>query len=160
MASILIVGDARSNSTWCEVLRLEGHSVEACENSIEFQSRFATDPVDIFIVDITHADWGEAMLIPQIRAAWPDCRIVAIASSYAFRSSAVFQMGLWTPDQLLIKPVNLRVLCATVSFLWAQIRSAEIRSAVLDQPLRTRRIDDDEDTSASAEVMDTPTQTG
>ena len=138
MASILIVGDARSNATWCEVLRLDGHSVDTCENSIEFQSRFVNDPVDIFIVDVTHADWGEAMLIPQIRAAWPNCRIVAISSNYAFRSSAVYQMGLWTPDQLLIKPVNLRVLCATVSFLWAQIRSAKIRTQVLEQPLANR----------------------
>lgn len=160
MASILIVGDARSNSTWCEVLRLEGHAVEACENSIEFQSRFASDPVDIFIVDVTHADWGEAMLIPQIRAAWPDCRIVAIASSYAFRSSAVYQMGLWTPDQLLIKPVNLRVLCATVSFLWAQIRSAAIRSAVLEQPLSARHNDKDADASKPAEPVDLSTQPG
>lgn len=160
MASILIVGDARSNSAWCDILRLEGHSVEVCENSIEFQSRFATDPVDIFIIEVTHADWGEAMLIPQIRAAWPNCRIVAVASSYAFRSSAVYQMGLWTPDQLLIKPVNMRVLCATISFLWAQIRSEEIRSAVLEQPLRTRRIDRDADASESGDTVDLSTEPG
>ncbi len=116
MASILIVGDARANSLWCDILHREGHTVESCENSVNFQSRFASDPVDIFIVDVTHADWGEAMLIPQVQAAWPKCKILAISSSYAFRSSAVYQMGLWTPDQLLIKPVNPRVLCATVAF--------------------------------------------
>ncbi|MEM7057451.1 MAG: hypothetical protein AAF557_07675 [Pseudomonadota bacterium] len=139
MASILIVGDARTNSSWCEVLHREGHSVECCENAIEFQSRFASDPVDIFIVDVTHADWGEAMLVPQVRAAWPDCKIMAISSNYAFRSSAVYQMGLWTPDQLLIKPINPRVLCATVSFLWAQIRSTKIRTMVSEQPLSSQR---------------------
>lgn len=143
MASILIVGDARANAIWCDVLRLDDHTVELCENSIEFQSRFASDPVDIFIVDVTHADWGEAMLIPQIRAAWPNCKIMAIASDYAFRSSAVYQMGLWTPDQLLIKPVNPRVMCATVAFLWAQIRSARIRLQVKEQPLSTKRAEDE-----------------
>lgn len=144
MASILIVGDARANSLWCDILHREGHSVESCENSVNFQSRFASDPVDIFIVDVTHADWGEAMLIPQVQAAWPKCKILAISSSYAFRSSAVYQMGLWTPDQLLIKPVNPRVLCATVAFLWAQIRSAEIRTMVTEQPLSSRRSQDSE----------------
>ena len=145
MASVLIVGDARGHPEWCENLRLDGHSVETCENSLEFQSRFAADPVDIFIVDVMNADWGEAMLIPPIRAAWPDCRILALASSYAFRSSAVFQMGLWTPDQLLLKPVNPKVLCATVSFLWAQIRSAKIRVQVIEQPLRTKRLEPESD---------------
>lgn len=156
MASILIVGDARTNSLWREILLREGHEVESCENSIDFQSRFAADPVDIFIVDVTHADWGEAMLIPQVHAAWPKCKILAISSSYAFRSSAVYQMGLWTPDQLLIKPVNPRVLCATVAFLWAQIRSAEIRTMVTEQPLSTRRSDDVEDSDGDSNLATSP----
>jgi len=148
MASILIVGDARTNSLWCEILQREGHTVEPCKNSVDFQSRFAAEPVDIFIVDVTHADWGEAMLIPQVQAAWPKCKILAISSSYAFRSSAVYQMGLWTPDQLLIKPVNPRVLCATVAFLWAQIRSAEIRTMVAEQPLAYARQSEASDSSS------------
>lgn len=130
MAAILVVGETRMNRSWAEVLERDGHSVETSENALTFQDRFAGDPVDVFIVDVTHADWGEAMLIPQARAAWPKCRIIAVASTYAFRSSAVFQMGLWTPDQLLIKPVNPRVLSATVAFLWAQLKTMQIREAI------------------------------
>lgn len=155
MASILIVGDARTNSQWCEILRREGHTVESCENSIEFQSRFGLDPVDIFIVDVTHADWGEAMLIPQVQAAWPKCKIMAISSNYAFRSSAVYQMGLWAPDQLLIKPVNPRVLSATVAFLWAQIRSEKIRIQVIEQPLSRRK---DRKSSPHSDLDNAPDQ--
>lgn len=149
MATTLLVGDARSCGEWADILRRERHSVEICEGSLGFQERFEGPPADIFIVDVTHANWGEAMLIPQARAAWPKCRILAIASGYAFRSSAVYQMGLWTPDQLLIKPVNPRVLCATVAFMWAQIRSEEIRRLITAQPLTVERDKDDEPTSTT-----------
>lgn len=127
MATILIVGEDQSTRFWTDELTAAGHAVEAYGGSLDFQERFAGEAVDIFIVDIAHADWGEAMLIPQARAAWPACRTIAVASSYAFRSSAVYQMGLWSPDQLLLKPVGAKVLCATVSFLWAQIRTEQIK---------------------------------
>lgn len=135
MASILIIGDTRTHSSWAGVLERDGHSVEVAEHSLSIHDRFAGDPVDIFIVDIMNADWGEAMLIPQARATWPECRTIAVASSYAFRSSAIFQMGLWTPDQLLIKPVNPRVLSATVGFLWAQIKIQRIRKLIEQHPV-------------------------
>lgn len=135
MAAVLIVGDSRSVYGWSDALEHEGHSVETCDHSLHVHDRFQGDPVDIFICDVTHADWGEAMLIPQTRATWPECRIIAVASSFSFRSSAVFRMGLWTPDQLLIKPVNTRVLCATVSLLWAQIRTKAIREFITNVPL-------------------------
>ena len=135
MAEVLIVGDNTSVQQWSLVLARAGHTVETIASTMDMQDRFAGPDVDVLIVDISHADWGEAMLIPQARATWPKCRIIAVASNYAFRSSAVYQMGLWTPDQLLMKPVIPRILSATVAFLWAQIRSDKIREAVATIPL-------------------------
>jgi DNA-binding response OmpR family regulator len=86
--------------------------------------------IDIMVVDVANPDSGEAMPIPHARAAWPQCKILAITSGYAFRSSAFYQMGLWSPDQLLLKPINLRILTATVSFLWAQVRTERIRRMI------------------------------
>jgi len=134
MAAILIVGDTPCVRAWASALQRDGHAVEICAHSLDVHERFSSAPVDIFIADVTHADWGEAMLIPQTRATWPECRIIPVASSYAFRSSAVFQMGLWTPDQLLMKPVNPRVLSATVALLWAEIRTLEIRDIITSVP--------------------------
>ena len=130
MASVLIIGDLSVVRVWMDALASYGHTVEHSAGGLEFQERFDGDPVDIFIVEIANADWGEAMLIPQARAKWPDCKVIAVAANYGFRSSAVFQMGLWSPDQLVLKPVNLRVLTANVAFLWAQIRTTRIRRAL------------------------------
>lgn len=136
MAEVLIIGDSRTTEQWSVLLVRAGHTVETVYNAMDMQERFAGAGMDIVIIDISNADWGEAMLIPQARATWPGCRIIAVASSYAFRSSAVYQMGLWTPDQLLIKPVLSRILKATVAFLWAQIRSERLRASVAALPAK------------------------
>lgn len=130
MSNVAIVADPGLSSTWATALSADGHVVHTFADSLGAQELFSHDSFDILIIDIENADFGETMLIPQARASWPDCKIIAIVSSYTFRSSAVYQMGLWTPDQLLLKPINTRLLLATVSFLWAQIRSREIRSVI------------------------------
>jgi len=129
MATTLIVGESRIATGWAMALEGDGHVVETNADSFGFQERFAGEAVDVFIVDITCPDGGEAMLIPQARAIWPGCRTIAITPNYAFRSSAVYKMGLWSPDQLLIKPVGTRVLCATVAFLWAQVQTERIKKS-------------------------------
>ena len=140
MSRIGLIADPTLATSWTGALRDSDFAVVSCADSIEFQEKFGTEVFDIVIVDISNPDWGEAMLIPQARAAWPDCRIIAVVSNYTFRSSAVYQMGLWSPDQVLMKPVSPRVLLATVSFLWAQIKTVAIRrtltgeSGVPNQP--------------------------
>lgn len=130
MTNIAIVAEPGLSSTWATALSADGHVVQTFADSLGAQELFSQERFDILIIDIENADFGETMLIPQVRASWPDCKIIAIVSSYMFRSSAVYQMGLWTPDQLLLKPISTRLLLATTSFLWAQIRSQEIRSTI------------------------------
>ncbi|MEM6621184.1 MAG: hypothetical protein AAF674_03080 [Pseudomonadota bacterium] len=130
MSRIVIIADARLGHVWSSALARDGHDVVCVSDSLSFQSLFEGDSYEIVIIDIDRPDWGETMLIPQVRAAWPDSKIVAVVANYDFRNSAVYQMGLWTPDQVLLKPLAIRLLCTTVSFLWAQIRSQEIREIV------------------------------
>lgn len=132
MASILIIGDGAAVPTWVSALRQQDHSVETLSNAMELPAALEDwyDPIDIIIVDVANPDSGEAMPIAQAQSLWPGCKIIAITSGYSFRGSAFFQMGLWSPDQLLLKPINLRILCATVAFLWAQIRTKRLRTII------------------------------
>ena len=130
MSKIAIIADPTLSTTWARTLRADGHDVDVIEHSFDYQELLSGDPRDIVIFDVANPNFGETMLIPQVRAAWPDCKTIAVVSSYTFRSSAIYEMGLWSPDQLLIKPVNVRLLSATVAFLWAQIRTAEIKQIV------------------------------
>lgn len=127
MSSILCFGSSGAVAIWDRTLRHEGHDVERVDTLQGVQERFSGDVVDILIIDMSNADTGEALLIPQARAAWPGCKVIVATSSYAFRTSEFYRMGLWSPDQLMLRPVNLRVLTATVNFLAAQIRSEEIK---------------------------------
>jgi DNA-binding NtrC family response regulator len=132
MASILIIGDSASVPNWVSALRQNDHSVETLPSALELPKALEDwyDPVDIIIVDVANPDSGEAMPIAQAQSIWPGCKIIAVTSGYSFRGSAFYQMGLWSPDQLLIKPLNIRILCATVSFLWAQIRTERLRTVI------------------------------
>lgn len=134
MSRIGLIADPALSSAWTSALGESEFNVEICADSIEFQEHFSDQAFEILIIDVPNPDWGEAMLIPQARAAWPDCKVVAVVPGYTFRSSAVYQMGLWTPDQVLVKPVSPRVLAATISFLSAQIKTKRIHSVLKAQP--------------------------
>ncbi len=131
MASILIIGDDAPIPSWVETLRDE-HQVETLTSVVDLPpGKSVTDhSVDIIIVVVSNPDTGDAMPIANARSLWPGCKVIAVTSGYTFRTSAFFRMGLWSPDQLLLKPVNLRILRATVNFLWAQVRTEQIREIV------------------------------
>jgi len=40
-----------------------------------------------------------------------------VVADHSYRASAIYQMGLWSPDELLVKPMSLNVLSATVTLL-------------------------------------------
>lgn len=106
MASVLIVGCEFVTGEWARALGRAGHSVEECRDTLAFQERFLDAPADILVVEIAHADHGEAMLMAQVRSVWPDCRVIAVSRDRSYQSSAIFDMGLWRPDLLLIQPVQ------------------------------------------------------
>ena len=131
MAAILIVGCEHETADWVDALREVGHLVEHCADVLSFQDRFCGTPVDVLVIDIANADHGEAMLMVQARAVWRDCRVIAIARDRSYRSSALYSMGLWSPDRLLMTPVNIDLLLESVEQLRAQAR--------VDRMIRERR---------------------
>ncbi|MEM7744896.1 MAG: hypothetical protein AAF409_14405 [Pseudomonadota bacterium] len=158
MSRIVIIADPQLAAPWAESLTRDGHAVLTIEGGIGVQTLFDEDPFEIVIVEIDKPDAGESMLVPQVRATWPNCKVIAVVTDFGFRRSAVFEMGLWTPDQVLIKPLAPRLLRATVSFLSAQIRSKELREFVNNDvaqfqrhldAFRARRRDE----SGSAEII-------
>ena len=118
MAVTLIVGDEKVTAGWVSALVACGRHVQSCASALAFQHRFSGEPADVLIIDIVHADHGEAMLIPQVRAHWPGCRIVVTVSDYSFLQSEFYRMGLWSPDEVLLKPVDISAICDRVAH-WA-----------------------------------------
>lgn len=131
MALTLIVGAERVTVPWMEALSSAGHGVEHCTDVLSFQERFGGTPADVLLIDIANADHGEAMLMVQARTVWPDCRVIALPRDRSYRSSAIFRMGLWAPDRLLMQPVDAEVLVRTVEQLRMQAR--------VDRIVRDRR---------------------
>ena len=125
MARILIIGSEPLTNRWTPLLRRAGHQVEFSQDTLSFQDRFSGDAVDVLIVEITNADHGEAMLMIQARTVWPGCRVVAVPRNRSYRSSALFGMGLWKPDRLLMHPVADDLLLESVQQLWIQTQAEQ-----------------------------------
>lgn len=123
MASILIFGSVLATSPWVQALREVGHCVETCVDVLAFQDRFDGAPADILVVEIINADQGAAMLMVQSRTVWRDCRVIALPRDHSYRSSAIFKMGLWAPDRLLMQPVEPESLTRSVQQLCIQARA-------------------------------------
>lgn len=134
MSLIAVIADPLLSMPWADELRSDGHVVQCHWGSDAAENLFAGECPEIVVIDIENPEWAETMLIPQCQAKWPDSKVIAVVSGYDFRNSAVYEMGLWEPDQLLLKPLAPRLLAATVTFLWAQMRSAEIKQLVRDLP--------------------------
>lgn len=134
MSLISVIAEPSLAMPWAKELEADGHVIQCHWGPTSAETLFAGESPEIVIVDIEHPEWPESLLIPQSRATWPACKVIAVVSSYAFRTSAVYEMGLWKPDQLLLKPLAPRLLSATVTFLWAQLRTEEIKRMVNAHP--------------------------
>ena len=90
-------------------------------------------PADVLVIDIVNADHGEALLMAQARATWPNCRVIALPRDRSYRSSMVFAMGLWSPDRLMMQPA-----CIPILVQWVEQLSAQAR---VDRMIRDRAAD-------------------
>ena len=141
MASILIFGTMVVATPWVLALSDAGHRVDTCVDVLAFQDRFEGKPADILIFDIINADHGAAMLMVQARTVWRDSRVIALPRDRSYRTSAIFQMGLWAPDRLLMQPVKADSLTNSVQQLCIQA-SAERRIRELREEEREPAIPD------------------
>lgn len=134
MSNVLIVGANAIITGWVNELSVSGHAVDSCTDILTFQDRFVGIPADIMIVDIRNADHGEAMLMAQARSVWPACRVIALPRDRSYRESAIFRMGLWAPDRLLMQPVTMATLRLTIDQLCVQAAAQRLIGANRTMP--------------------------
>ena len=135
MSRILLVGDdAPLLHSHSRALGDAGHRVELAPDVFRARDRLSGDACDLVVIDIRSPDGGLGLLIEQARAAWTDCRVVALVHRADIHRSKVHQMGLWTPDLVLVLPISggeLARAIETVIARPAQPRAANRQGAVL-----------------------------
>lgn len=118
MFSILFVGEdtclAQSCALW---LNAAGHAVETATNIFRARDRLCGEACDVAVIDVRSPDGGMGLLIEQARAAWPGCRVIALVPPAGFSRSKVHEMGLWTPDSVLVHPIGEAALVSAIADL-------------------------------------------
>lgn len=118
MSSILIVAEdpflLHAQAGW---LDRAGHRVEMAPDVFRARDRLSGDPCAMIVIDVRSPDGGMGLLIEQARAAWPSCVVVALVERPDVKKTKVHQMGLWTPDVMLVHPVTEQRLLGAVAEL-------------------------------------------
>ena len=128
MLRVLIVGDDSSLlHMHAGPLDKAGHRVEIAADVFRARERLSGDPCDVVVIDARSPDGGTGLLIEQARAAW-GCSVVALVQRPDLRRTKVHEMGLWTPDAMLVHPVARDELVCAVAAL-GERRPAEMPRA-------------------------------
>lgn len=118
MLSILIVAEdpclLHAQAGW---LDRAGHAVELAPNVFRARDRLSGEPCNVVVIDVRSPDGGMGLLIEQARAAWPGCAVVALVERPDVKKTKVHEMGLWTPDVMLVHPVTEKRLLRAVAEL-------------------------------------------
>ena len=118
MAQILIIGEAVARADALALaLSEKGHEVEILCDPAQARARLGNDPADIAIIEVSSTDGGPGMLVGQTKAAWPECRIIALTASRDVETSKLVEMGLWDPELTLAAPVDPAQLVRAVARL-------------------------------------------
>lgn len=118
MASILIVAeDPRVLHAQTGWLDRAGHAVELAPDVFRARDRLSGERCDVVVIDVRSPDGGMGLLIEQARAAWPGCAVVAQVERPDVKRTKVHEMGLWTPDVMLVHPVTERRLLGALAEL-------------------------------------------
>lgn len=138
MSRTIIVADPARSLLWSTALQTDGADIERIDPARAMADLFQLDPADIAVLEVDQPHSVTMMLIPQIKHFWPACRILAIATKHAFAGTSGQSRGagdgtgygatddLWTPHRVLIRPINARVLRATVALMRAGTDAARI----------------------------------
>ena len=120
MTECLVVAQGIVGRDWARALRKSGIETRLERDADCVSDLFTTAAIDIVVLDMSGEGAMTASVIPKVRDAWPECRILVVLSGVGFRSDAVYKLGLWRPDQILVAPVPPALLKATVSLLASQ----------------------------------------
>lgn len=118
MSSILIVSeDACLLHAQTGSLERAGHLVELAPDVFRARDRLSGEACEIVVIDVRSPDGGMGLLIEQTRAAWPGCGVIALVERPDLGRTKVHQMGLWTPDVVLVHPIGGERLMRAVTDL-------------------------------------------
>lgn len=119
MVTIVLFDESAARSdAFGLALNAAGYEVEVMSDLIQARSRLEEAPAGLMIVGVSSTDGGPGHLVGQCRAAWPDCRIIALMARANAETSILSQMGLWQPDMTLTRPVSPdRLVRAATSLL-------------------------------------------
>ena len=99
MADVVFIGAnlARADA-YGLALSEAGHEVEVFSDPVTARQRLGGEAADLAVIEVTSADGGPGLLVGQTRAAWPECRILALTALHEAETSKLSEMGLWNPD--------------------------------------------------------------
>lgn len=120
MVSIVLFDESPSRSdAFGLALSAAGHDVEVMIDLVAARSRLEGAPADLMIVSVSSTDGGPGHLVGQCRAAWPDCRTIALMARADGDRSMLSRMGLWEPHHTVTRPISPDRLVRTVAALIA-----------------------------------------
>ena len=120
MLKTLIIGRGLAVRDWAEALRASGFDVQAEPDRAALGYWIDNARFELAVIDISSAEGEEGAVIPVLREAWPGCRFIAMVTAHGFNAAGVHRMGVWCPDQVLVKPVAPALLSGTARLLAAR----------------------------------------
>lgn len=130
MSRTVIVAHPARSVLWRTALEHPDAEIHEIDPPRALAGLFQQDPASIVILDIEQAHSSTAMLIPQIKHIWPACQLLAVVPEGASQPTDLLHEGLWAPHQVLVRPINARVLYATVALMRAR-REAKLLTETL-----------------------------
>lgn len=121
MSSIIVIDDDNMvRKTLSTILERGGHVVRGASNGRDALALIDSDPPDILITDIIMPEMDGISFIREIRAVRPDMKILAISGGGRVSNMEFLQLAKsMGADEILRKPINRKLLLATVASLAA-----------------------------------------
>jgi CheY-like chemotaxis protein len=92
MAKVLVIDDdPKVRRVVTRFIELEGHTVVEAENGREALARFEGDPADLVISDIYMPEMDGIELLMQLRARFPEAKLVAMSGGGAIAATHVLK---------------------------------------------------------------------
>jgi two-component system, chemotaxis family, chemotaxis protein CheY len=121
VASVLIIDDDTSiRKVLRTALERAGHRVDEAGNGAEGMQRYRTAPADLVITDLFMPDQDGIETIQELRAGYPNARILAISGgAVGTTTGTLTDAMLFGADATLAKPFTMQQLTSAVAGLLA-----------------------------------------
>ncbi|BAI72063.1 two-component response regulator [Azospirillum sp. B510] len=96
-----------------DFLSFKGFRVTVAANGVEALERYSNEPVDALVTDLRMPRMDGQTLIREIRDR--DARLPVVVMTGYLTQDSDLKDDRWKPLEILSKPVNPRVICATLN---------------------------------------------